>query len=135
MSLKALIKHKELFGTILFDATLSPAVRAMTLAESNMTIRDDLAHNYAAIYRAKIAMYQSVYAKYGDQLTELYESLVNASIDGPHKDQLQDRALKNFLLESGSCACACCKYPSALISCTSSRHMIKYNATLRKRMT
>ncbi|RHY20933.1 hypothetical protein DYB25_000731 [Aphanomyces astaci] len=88
-----------LHGSILFDETLNPAVRALILSEKNaLTTREDLSHHYDHITTATVALLQSVWAAHGEKIDAKLKALIKASVPGPHKDQLLERKLKQHLL-------------------------------------
>ncbi|KAF0690930.1 Aste57867_17736 [Aphanomyces stellatus] len=88
-----------LHGSILFDESLNPAVRALILSEKNaLTSREDLSHHYDHIATATKALLQSVWAAHADKIHAKLNALIAASVPGPHKDQLLQRALKLHLL-------------------------------------
>ncbi|OQR98439.1 metalloprotease family M01 [Achlya hypogyna] len=89
----------QLHASILFAEELNPAVRALILTEKNaITSRADLSHHYDHIATATTALLQSVWSSYAEQIVAALQSLNDASVPGPHKDQLLQRALKRHLL-------------------------------------
>ncbi|OQS07388.1 metalloprotease family M01 [Thraustotheca clavata] len=89
----------ELHASILFADDLNPAVRALILNEKNaITSRADLSHHYDHIATATTALLQSIWSAHASQIVEKLNELIAASVPGPHKDQLLERALKRHLL-------------------------------------
>ncbi|KDO31446.1 hypothetical protein SPRG_04061 [Saprolegnia parasitica CBS 223.65] len=89
----------ELHASILFAEDLNPAVRALILNEKNaITSRADLSHHYDHIATATTALLQSIWSTHASAIVAKLHELINASVPGPHKDQLLQRALKRHLL-------------------------------------
>lgn len=88
-----------LFGTVLNDANMAPATKALLLmVEESVPSRPDLSHLYQEIADAKDGLLSAAYQAHGDTIVHMYDALAAASKDGPQKEGLVFRPLKSLLL-------------------------------------